>query len=224
MVFMDATVLFNLSYGLFIIGAKDGRRNVGCLVNTVIQSTSNPVTITVCINKDNYTNGCIKKTKEFSVSILSEKTKESTFGVFGFSSSRDNDKFVQVPFGLTPSGLPYINEGVTGYMQCKVIDFVDNFTHTIFIAQVQEAEILFKEPPMTYAYYRSVIKGKTPKNASTHVNEPEKPSSSAKKIYVCSVCGYEYSGSTDEFEQLIDDYICPICGASKSKFGLQSKI
>ncbi|MDR2720104.1 MAG: flavin reductase family protein, partial [Nitrososphaerota archaeon] len=158
---MDTTVLFNLSYGLYIIGAKDGKRNVGCIVNTVTQATSNPVTVTVCINKDNYTNVCIKKTNEFTVSILSEKTKESTFGIFGFSSSRDKDKFAQVPFGLTPSGLPYINESITGYMQCRVINFVDNFTHTIFIAQVLEAENLFKEPPLTYAYYRSVIKGKT---------------------------------------------------------------
>ena len=219
MIFMDATVLFNLSYGLYVIGAKDGERNVGCLVNTVTQSTSNPVTVTVCINKNNYTNDCIKKTKEFTVSILSEKTKENIFGIFGFSSSRDTDKFAQVPRGLTPSGLPYITEGITGYMQCKVLEFVDNFTHTIFIAQVQEAENLFKEPPMTYAYYRSVIKGKTPKNASTHVNEPEKPSG-AKKVYVCGVCGYEYPNSTNEFEQL-SDYTCPICGAPKNKFKLQ---
>jgi flavin reductase (DIM6/NTAB) family NADH-FMN oxidoreductase RutF/rubredoxin len=219
---MDTTVLFNMSYGLYIIGAKDGKRNVGCLVNTVTQSTSNPVTVTGCINKNNYTNDCIKKTKEFTVSILSEKTKENVFGIFGFSSSRDKDKFVQVPFGLTPSGLPYINEGITGYMQCKVINFVDNFTHTIFIAQVQEAENLFKEPPMTYAYYRSVIKGKTPKNAPTHVNESEK-TDIAKKVYVCSVCGYEYPSSTDEFEQLSNDYACPICEAPKNKFKLNSK-
>jgi flavin reductase (DIM6/NTAB) family NADH-FMN oxidoreductase RutF len=136
---MDITTLFNLSYGLYIIGAKDGERNVGCVVNTVTQSTAKPVTLTVCINKDNYTNDCIKKTMAFSVSILSEKTRESTFGIFGFSSSRDRDKFAEVPCGFTSSGLPYINEGVTGYMQCKVLDFVENFTHTIFIAEVQEA-------------------------------------------------------------------------------------
>jgi len=157
---MDVTTLFNLSYGLYIIGAKDGKRNVGCVVNTVTQSTSKPVTVTVCINKDNYTNACIKKTKAFAVSILSEKTKTNTFGIFGFSSSRDRDKFAEVPFGLSLSGLPYINEGVTGWLQCRVIDFVDNFTHTVFIAEVQEAENLYKEMPMTYAYYHSVVKGK----------------------------------------------------------------
>jgi len=214
---MDVTALFNLSYGLYIIGAKDGERNVGCVVNTVTQSTSKPVTLTVCVNKDNYTNVCIKKTKEFSVSILSEKAKESIFGIFGFSSSRDRDKFAEVQFGLTPSGLPYIGEGVTGYLQCRVISFVDNFTHTVFIAEVQEAENLFKEPPMTYAYYHKVIKGKAPKNASTYVEESVNEGHSGVR-YVCGVCGYEYPGGKEEFEQLPADYACPICGAPKNKF------
>ena len=214
---MDITTLFNLSYGLYIIGAKDGERNVGCIVNTVTQCTPEPVTLTVCINKDNYTNSCIKATKEFSVSILSENTKQDTFGIFGFSSSSDRDKFSEVPFALTPSGLPYISEGVTGYLQCKVIDYVEDYTHTIFIAEVQEAENLSKERPMTYAYYHSVIKGKTAKNASTYVKEVELASDTAGE-YVCSVCGYKYPGSREEFEGLPDDYVCPICGVPKSKF------
>jgi flavin reductase (DIM6/NTAB) family NADH-FMN oxidoreductase RutF/rubredoxin len=214
---MNISTLFSLSSGLYIIGAKDGERYSGCVVNTVIQSTSKPVTVTVCINKDNYTNVCIKKTKEFSVSILSEKTKESTFGIFGFSSSRDIDKFTHAPFGLTPSGLPYIKEGVTGYMQCKVIDSMDIYTHTVFAAEVQEAENLFAEPPMTYEYYHKVIKGKAPKNASSYVEEANEKSSSN---YFCSLCGWEYNGTKEEFEKLHDDYVCPICEAPKRKFVL----
>jgi len=210
---MDKTALYNLSCGLYIIGARDGQRSVGCVVNTVTQSTSNPVTLSVCINRDNYTNGCIKKTKAFAVSILSEQTRESTFGIFGFQSSRDNDKFAEVPSGLTPAGLPFINEGSTGWLQCRVIDFIDNFTHTIFIAEVTDAQNLFKEPPMTYAYYHSVIKGKTPPKASSYVETAE-----TAKSYTCGVCGYEYPGGKDDFEELPENYVCPICGAAKSKF------
>lgn len=166
---MDISALYKLSYGLYIIGAKDGERNVGLVVNTVTQSTSNPITLTVCINHDNYTNECIKKTKMFSVSILSEQTPQLTFGIFGFSSSRERDKFAEVPFATTEAGLPYLTEGVTGYLQCKVIDTIENFTHTIFVAEVTDAKNLSNEPPMTYAYYHNVVKLKTPKNASTYV-------------------------------------------------------
>ncbi|MCL2135186.1 MAG: flavin reductase [Candidatus Bathyarchaeota archaeon] len=213
---MNKAVLHSLSYGMYVIGTKDGKRNVGCVVNTVTQSTSNPVTLTVCINTDNYTNICVKQTKEFTVSILSEKTKANVFGIFGFSSSRDKDKFAEVPFSLTLSGLPYINEGVTGYLQCKVINFIENFTHTIFIAEVQEAENLFKEPPMTYAYYHNVIKGKTPPKASSYVEEKQKVS--LQESFVCSVCGWTYLGSKEEFERLPNDFVCPVCGATKSAF------
>ena len=216
---MDVKALFNLSYGLYIIGAKDGGRNVGCVVNTVTQATANPVTVTVCINKDNYTNSCIKKTKAFSVSILSENTKENTIAAFGFSSSREIEKFTNIPYALTPAGLPYVSKGVCGFLQCKVIDIVENFTHTIFIAEVKEAENLSQELPMTYAYYHRVLKGKTPPKASSYSGPPEKPATS-EGVYICDVCGYRYPGSKEEFEKLPDDYVCPLCGAAKSQFSL----
>jgi len=174
---MDVTALFNLSYGLYVIGAKDGtggaEKFAGCIVNTVTQSTADPVTLTVCINNSSCTNACIKKTKEFSVSILSMQTKQAIISLFGFRSSRDADKFAQTPHSLTPSGLPYLTEGATGYLQCHVIGSVDDYTHTIFVARVQEAENLSKEPPMTYAYYHNILKGKTPKGASSYAAEKD---------------------------------------------------
>ncbi|MCL2265382.1 MAG: flavin reductase [Treponema sp.] len=221
---MDITALFKLSSGLYIIGAKDDEKKTqesfaGCVVNTVLQSTSKPVTLTVCINKDNYTNACVKKTKEFSVSVLSEKIKENVIGLFGFHSSRDKNKFSEIPYGLTPSGLPYLKEGITGFIQCKVINFIDNYTHTIFIAEVQEAENIYNDPPLTYAYYHNVIKGKAPKNAPTYVDDTllSKP---AGGTYKCSVCGYEYNGTREEFENLHEDFTCPICAVAKSMFQL----
>jgi len=214
---MDITTLFKLSYGLYIIGSKDNDRNIGCVVNTVTQATSNPVTISVCINKDNYTSTCIKKIKEFSVSILSEQIKENIIGVFGFSSSKDKDKFAELQYNYTSSGMPYIKEGIVGYLQCKVIDFVDNYTHTIFIAEVQEAENISNSPAMTYEYYHKVIKGKTPKTASSYIPEPEDTEKLTGK-YKCNLCGYIYTGSKEEFESLPDDYKCPICMATKNIF------
>ncbi|MCL2479315.1 MAG: flavin reductase [Treponema sp.] len=214
---MNNAALYNLSYGLYIIGTKDGNKNAGCVVNTVIQATSQPVTVTVCINKDNYTNACVKKTGEFSVSILSENAKPEVFGIFGFNSSRDKDKFAEVPCGHTPSGLPYLKEGVTGFLQCKVIGFTENYTHTIFIGEVKEAENLSSDPPMTYAFYHKVVKGKTPKNAPGFSAVP-KDSKTESGSYKCGVCGHVFTGSKEEFDKLPDDYRCPICGAAKGKF------
>ena len=79
---MEKNVLKNLSYGLYVIGAQD-TKNVGCIVNTVFQITSSPLMIAVSINHDNYTNEIIKKTKKFSISILSEDTNPEIIGTFG---------------------------------------------------------------------------------------------------------------------------------------------
>ena len=39
-------------------------------------------------------------------------------------------------------------------------------------------------------------------------------------IYVCSVCGYEYDEDEEDmlFDDLDDDYKCPLCGAGKDAF------
>ncbi|MCL2210485.1 MAG: flavin reductase [Treponema sp.] len=212
---MDISALFKLSYGVYIIGVKDGERNAGCVVTTVSQSTSKPVTVTVCVNKENYTNACIKKTSMFSVSVLSESVKESIIGTFGFSCSKDKDKFSGISSGLTKSGVPYVKEGVTAVLQCKVIEFFENFTHTIFIGEVQEAQNLSGEKPMTYDYYHKVIKGKAPKTASTYVEEIQQPQSSGG-FFKCSICGYEHKMTKEEFDSLPNDYKCPMCQVEKS--------
>jgi len=103
---------------------------------------------------------------------------------------------------------------------------MDCVSHTIFVGQVQDCGILnAAEEPMTYAYYHEVKRGKSPKNAPTY----QAPDNIERKDrYTCSVCGYVYDpekGDTDsgikpgtKFADLPADWMCPICGAEKSKF------
>lgn len=41
-------------------------------------------------------------------------------------------------------------------------------------------------------------------------------------VYKCGVCGYVFEGNEREFEELADDWSCPVCRASKDKFHLES--
>ncbi|MCL1913373.1 MAG: flavin reductase [Eubacteriaceae bacterium] len=219
---MDTTTLYKFSSGLYIIGSKDKGRDVGCVVNTVTQATATPITLITIINKDNYTNECIKKTGQFSVSILSESASPELFGTFGFRSSRDFDKFETVKSSHTPSGMPYLEESCVGYLQCKVIDSIEDFTHTIFIAEVEEAANLSSDPPITYEYYHRVVKLKAPKNASTYVGEAA-DEAAWKAAYKCKICGYVYDGAPGEFEALPDSWKCPVCSMEKSMFELKQE-
>lgn len=211
---MNKNVFRNLSYGVYVVSTLDGARHTGCIANSIMQITSSPASIAVSMNHDNYTNGCIEKNGMFAVSILSEASDPSLIGQFGFQSGKDTNKFDNVDYSVK-EGLPVINDSC-GYIVCRVIDKMETSTHTVFLGEVVDGDILDSTPAMTYAYYHNVVKGKSPKNAPTYLPEELEAPASPKK-WVCSVCGYVYDGEIP-FEEVPEEYCCPVCKQGKDKF------
>lgn len=209
---MNTKAFRNFSYGVYVVSVWDNGRPTGCTANSAMQITSSPATIAVSINKDNYTNSCIKELKKFAVSILGENSAPSIIGTFGFQSGKDADKFDGVDYSVKEY-MPVLNDACA-YVTCEVIDTMETDTHTVFLGKVTDADVLSDDTPMTYAYYHNVIKGKSPKNAPTYI--PEEQTASGDK-YVCDVCGYVYDGDVP-FDELPDDWVCPVCKQPKSKF------
>ena len=207
---MNPKAFHAMSYGVYIVSTWDNGRPTGCTANCAAQITAEPATVMVSINKNNYTNKCIKDCGHFAISILTENSDPSIIGTFGFRSGKDCNKFDAVPYSVKDA-LPVVSD-CGAYIACKVIDTMDSPTHTVFLGQVIGADVLSDNPPMTYAYYHNVIKGKTAKNAPTYIAEE-----SPKNKYVCSVCGHVYAGNIP-FEELPDSWVCPICGQPKSVF------
>lgn len=212
---MDMTALYRISYGMYVVGAMDGERPVGCVINTCMQITAEPPTVAISLNHDNYTHSMIEKTGRFSISVISEQTPPPVISVFGFRSSKDYDKYSVCPHE-TMNGLPVIREKSCANFVCRVVGSHDMGTHTVFFAEIEDAVNGENLPPMTYEYYHKVVKGKAPAKAPTYqqevkVNQPV----SGEKNYVCTICGYVHEGS---LENEPDDYVCPVCGVPKSKF------
>lgn len=192
---MNSKVLRNLSYGVYVVSTLDNERPTGCIANSIMQITSSPATIAVSMNHDNFTNACIEKSGKFSVSILSEQSDSSLIGHFGFQSGKDINKFDTISYD-TVDGLPIITDSC-GYITCRVIDKMETSTHTVFLGEVTEGDVLKNDPAMTYAYYHKVVKGKSPKNAPTYIAEDDTPAAEAKdNKWVCTICGYVYDGET----------------------------
>lgn len=206
---MNANVFRNLSYGVYAITCWDNGRPTGCIANSAMQITSSPATIAISINKNNYTHSCIEELGQFAISILKEDTSPSIIGTFGFNSGKDVNKFDDVAYEIKDF-LPILSDSC-GYVVCKVIDKMEAGTHTVFLGEVTGGDIS-EGNPMTYSYYHKVVKGKSPKNAPTYIPEEE-----VSGAYVCSVCGYIYDGEVP-FEELPEDYKCPICKQPKSVF------
>lgn len=166
---MNKSALYQLSYGVYVVSTWDKGRATGCTANSAMQITSNPATVAVSINHDNYTNQCIAETGKFAVSILGEHTDPSVIGTFGFYSGKDIDKFEKVQ-PVMKEYMPVV-EDACAYIVCEVIDKMETSSHTVFLGKVIDADVLKKDDPMTYAYYHNVIKGKSPKNAPTYQGE-----------------------------------------------------
>lgn len=202
---MDSKAMQKVSYGLYVLTAKEGDKNNGCIVNTLTQVTSNPNKVSVTVNKDNYTHQMIKETKKFAASIISEDATFDLFKQFGFQSGRDVDKFSDFKdYAFTKDEMPYITKGVNSYISANVTEMIDVGTHTIFIGEVTDMEVLSDYPSVTYAYYHEHIKPKPQKVGET----PD-----GQVIWRCTICGYEYVG-----EELPEDFICPICKHPASDF------
>ena len=191
---MNNSEMYKLTYGLFVVTAREGDKDNGCIVNTVSQVTSSPNRITVAINKQNYTHDMILNTGIFNVSVLTEKSKFSTYQNFGFKSGRDEDKFEKFTFVRAENGVVYIPEETNAFISAKVVEKIDLGTHTLFIAVVTNAEVLSEDKSVTYEYYQKNIKP-TPKKDENK-----------KTGFICTVCGYIYEG-----EELPADFICPLC-------------
>lgn len=196
---MNNNVMFNIGYGVYVLTAKENEKDNGCIINTLIQVTTNPVRISVTVNKDNLTCEMIKNTKKFNVSILTEKTKFEEIEHFWFYSGRDVNKFENYDkCQRSKNDIYYLNENCNSYISASVIDMVDVGTHMIFIADVEEAEVLNEDKTLTYEYYQENVK-------------PKKEVKKGK--YVCKICGYVYEG-----DELPDDFICPLCKHGASDF------
>lgn len=165
----NKSVLWNLSYGVYIVSSMDNDRPVGCIANCAVQLTYD--TIAVSLNHKNYTNSIIKQNKEFAISILSETTDSNIISIFGFCSGRDRNKFEETDYQII-NNLPVLNNG-NGYITLKTIKEIDLETHTLFIGKITGGDILNNDIPMTYKYYHDVIKGRAPEAAPTYI-EAEK--------------------------------------------------
>lgn len=165
---MNLKALHQISYGLYVVCSKKGERINGQTCNTVIQVSSEPPIISVCLNKGNLTHEFIEDSGVFTASILSQDTPLSFIGRFGFKSGREVDKFDGVNYKRGETQAPIVLDHTLAYLEAKVINTADVGTHTIFIGELVGAEVIQEGEPMTYAYYHQVKRGTTPKTAPSY--------------------------------------------------------
>ncbi|RLD37042.1 MAG: High molecular weight rubredoxin [Bacteroidetes bacterium] len=232
---MDIQSFFKVTYGLYIVASHSGDKLNGHISNTVFQVSADPARFAIATHKDNLTTAYIQKSKVFSISVLQQDCNLEFLGPWGFQTGKEVNKFEQATYKTGKLGAPIVLEKSVAYIDCEVQQEIDTGSHIMFIGLAIDAEVLDpSQPPLTYGYYRDVIKGMSPENAPTYTDKSklaaleEVKTESELKKFQCLVCGYIYDpGQGDPtkgippgtaFEDLPDNWKCPICGVGKEDF------
>lgn len=214
------------SYGMFIITTEsDGKIN-GQAANTGIQLSSDPNLYAVCINKGNYTWELMSKSKKIALHIMGQDSLQ-VIGNFGFKSGRDGNKFEGWNYTLSENGVPLLKENALAILEGEVKDIIDAGTHYLCSCLVTDGYINEQKKdilPMTYNDFRKLKKGGT-LSQNKEAEKTEKKEGNKMQKYICDLCGWVYDPEEQggvAFEDLPDDWVCPMCGAPKDQFSLEN--
>jgi flavin reductase (DIM6/NTAB) family NADH-FMN oxidoreductase RutF/rubredoxin len=243
---MKLKAFHKLSYGLYLIASEYQGKKAGYIANTTFQVTSEPPQIAISCHKNNQTTQVILDSGIFSISVLKKEVNMKIIGDFGFMSSNDIDKFNGIHTITAKTGAPIVLDSSVAWFDCKVVKSIDLGSHYLIIGEVLDSDEISDEEPLTYQYYREKYKMYSPKNSPTYIEkslleaepvvspteikeeEPEHEHIFDGQSYVCVICGFTYNPEEGDpsmgippgtpFEDLPEDYKCPICNASKEYF------
>lgn len=200
---MNKKALYSLSYGVFVLAGKAGDKINACITNTCMQVANSPTRVAIAVLNGNYTRELVQEGGVFCLTLLDQSCTMDTIRHFGMQSGRDVDKFAGVDYAVDKNGVPYLPGQSCAYLSCRVLSSQDLGSHTLFIAEVEDGDVLSSGEPLTYTYYQNVLK---PRPA---------PKAAEKKIvgWRCKICNYVYEGA-----ELPADYMCPLCGHPAEDF------
>lgn len=207
---IDWNALYKISLGLYILGAKDGNRPVGSIVDAVMVAANKPCALAISCNNNSYTKQCIEQSKRLSLSVLPKDVDAFVVANFGFQSSRDTNKWDKVS-SIEHDNLPVLQDALA-YITAEVVHQYPLESNTVFIAEIKSASIIKEGDNLLYEDYRRSFKDEVIKSFQQLIRRK-----TMDKQWVCTVCNYVYDGETP-FEELPDDYVCPLCGVDKSFF------
>ncbi|MDY3618668.1 flavin reductase family protein [Agathobaculum sp.] len=204
---MNTKALKKLNYSLTLASTAAEGKNFGCIVNSLHQVTSSsPQKFSLSLHNDSATCAAIKKSSVLAVTLLGKDCPKEIVNEFGYKSGRAVDKFASFPFETDAQGCPFLKKDMVARLAFKVLEQVAVGTHTLFICELADAELLDEGDCLTVKEYET-------RGADVPPAAPVYHELDANAGWKCTVCGYVRLS-----DEIPDDYICPICRAPRSKF------
>jgi 4-nitrophenol 2-monooxygenase / 4-nitrocatechol 4-monooxygenase, reductase component len=139
-------VIGHFSSGVSIITVRNSGVNFGITASAVSSVSVEPPMLLVCVNKNTGTCHAISESESFTVNIMNEAQKELALRF----ARANTDKFKDTDFFYGELGNPVLKEALA-HLECRVVEEVTGGTHSVFLAEVQNASAGNGEP---LVYYR----------------------------------------------------------------------
>ena len=127
-----------ISYGVYILSSVNEGEYCVSTITWVSQASFEPPMISVCIKRNSASYEIVKKRGEFILHLLGDNQKKMAATFFKPTIFED-EKLNGKEFSLA-NNLPLLKD-IPAYIQCKVVEILENGDHPLFLAEVVDAKI-----------------------------------------------------------------------------------
>ena len=145
-------VMASFPSGVAVVTTLTGEGGPCGLTTTAVCSVSaDPPTILVCVDLGSRTLAALRISRRFVVNFVGEGRSELCL----LFASKERDKFADVTWRPTSSGLPLLHRDVLAWAECSTVHELEIGDHVVLLARVEDGGVQRElEPPLMY-YRRS---------------------------------------------------------------------
>lgn len=142
------TFMRHWATGVAIITVHDQGQIHGMTVNSFTSVTLTPPLVLVCIERAVRTHAMLTRSGQFALSILAEG-QDSISNRFAGRDTEHKDRFEGLETFTATTGAPILANNL-GYLEGRVVSSHEAGTHTIFVAEVLNAQTSVQNRPLLY--------------------------------------------------------------------------
>ncbi|MSP78259.1 MAG: flavin reductase [Dehalococcoidia bacterium] len=139
-------VLRQITYGMYVMTAKEGDKVGAGTVNWLSQASFTPPLIMAAVKADSSVNEVLRTSGTFVVNVLSASQKQIAEDFFR-PTKVEGAKLSGHAFKPGTSGSPVLDEAYCAF-ECKVTDMIAKGDHTVYVAEVTEVHQKRDDKPL----------------------------------------------------------------------------
>ncbi len=120
----------------------------GMTVSSFTSVSLEPPTVLVCLNKKTFTHDLVARSGVYAICLLSAG-QEALSNRFAGLEPQVSDRFEGIAVTSAETGSPLLPDAIA-WLDCRVRQAIDTFTHTIYIAEVVYAYVRPDVEPLVY--------------------------------------------------------------------------